>query len=62
MDIHNQIMEILRSLGRIEGRLSVFSDLSERLSKLEMRQSWLKGVWAALAVVFAYVCREALRK
>src|SRR5437667_7813293 len=41
--------EILRALGRIEGELVEIRKLSERVSKLELWQSWLKGGWAALA-------------
>ena len=40
--------EILRALGRIEGELVEIRKLSERVSKLEMWQSWLKGGWAVL--------------
>jgi hypothetical protein len=47
--------EILRLLGRIEGRLDEVGKLSERVSRLEQWQSWLKGGWAALAAVCAYV-------
>ncbi len=39
--------EILRALGRIEGELVEIRKLSERVSKLELWQSWLKGGWAA---------------
>jgi hypothetical protein len=35
--------EILRSLGRIEGELIEIRKLSERVRKLEILQSWLKG-------------------
>jgi hypothetical protein len=49
--------EILRALGRIEGQLMGFQKLAERVSRLEMWQSWLKGGWAALAAAFAYLCK-----
>ena len=51
MDTSN---EILRSLGRIEGELVELRKLSERVSNLELWQSWLKGGWAALAAAFAW--------
>lgn len=54
--------EILRSLGRIEGRLDGIEKLFERVRKLEMWQSWLKGAWAALMVAWGYLCRQAAGK
>ena len=58
--------EILRILGRIEGRISGIEGrisgiekLSERVSKLEMCQSWLKGGCAALMAAFAYIGRAS---
>ena len=57
VDLHNQIMEILRAVGRIEGRLDGINKLSERVSRLEMWQSWLKGGWTAIAAAYAYLCR-----
>ena len=59
MDTDN---EILRAIGRIEGQLSEVCKLSERVSKLEMWQSWLKGGWAALAAAYAYLCRANIGK
>lgn len=47
--------EILRSLGRIEGEVAEIRKLSERVSSLELWQSWLKGGWAALAAAYACV-------
>ena len=47
--------DILRSLGRIEGELIGIRKLSERVSKLEMWQAWLKGAWAVLAAALTYV-------
>jgi len=47
--------DILRALGRIEGELVEIRKLSERVSKLEMWQSWLKGGWAALVAAYAYL-------
>jgi len=52
MDTSN---DILRALGRIEGELVEIRKLSERVSKLEMWQSWLKGGWAALVAAYAYL-------
>ena len=50
--------EVFRSLGRIEARLDEISKLSDRVSNLELWQSWLKGGWAALAAAWAYVFRS----
>jgi hypothetical protein len=49
--------EILRSLGRIEGRLLGIEKLSARVAKLETWLAWLKGGWAALAA-YLYVCKN----
>ena len=49
--------EILRSLGRIEGELVEIRKLSARVGRLELCQSWLKGLWAALAAAWAYRTR-----
>ena len=51
--------DILRALGRIEGELIEIRKLSERVSKLEMWQSWLKGGWAALVAAYAYLFNAA---
>ena len=48
MDCYNEILEILRTLGRIEGELVEIRKLSHRVSQLEMWMSWLKGGWAVL--------------
>jgi hypothetical protein len=50
--------EVLRSLGRIEGLLVGMSDVPERVSSLEMWQSWMKGGMAAIAAAFAYLFRK----
>jgi hypothetical protein len=66
MDNSNEIMrsigEMMRLLGRIEGEFVEVRKLSERVSKLEQWQSWLKGGWAVLAAAFAYVCKAAYGK
>ena len=59
MDGNNEIM---RALGRIEGELVELRKLSERISKLELWQSWLKGGWAALAAAFGYIFKVAYGK
>ena len=60
MDINAVTCEILRSLGRIEGELVEIRRMSARISRLESGQSWLKGLWAALAAAWAYVIRKSL--
>jgi hypothetical protein len=56
MDI---MKEILRSLGRIEGELVEIRKLSQRVTALEVWQSWLKGAWTVLLAAFAYLCKQA---
>jgi hypothetical protein len=54
--------QILFLLGCIEGELVEIRKLSERVSRVEQWQSWLKGGWAVLAGAFAYLCRVAINK
>ena len=54
--------EILRALGRIEGELVEIRKLSERVTKLEVLQSWLKGGWAVLVAAWIYLWRESIGK
>jgi hypothetical protein len=54
--------EILRTLGRIEGGMDGIEKLYERVRKLEMWQSWLKGAWAALTGAWVYLCRHGIAK
>ena len=54
--------DIMRTLGRIEGELVETRKLSERVSKLEQWQSWLKGGWAALAFALGYLLRVVYEK
>jgi len=58
----NTLNEILRTLGRIEGELIEIRKLSERVTKLELWQSWLKDSWAALVAAYAYLCRRDFGK
>jgi len=55
----NALNEILRALGRIEGELIEIRKLSERVNKLEVLQSWLKGL---LVAAYVYLCRVAFGK
>ena len=54
--------EILRSLGRIEGELVEIRKLSERVRKLEILQSWLKGGWAVLVAAWLYLWGHDIAK
>jgi hypothetical protein len=54
--------EILRALGRIEGELVEIRKLSERVTKLEVLLSWLKGGWAVLVAAWLYLWREVIAK
>jgi hypothetical protein len=49
--------EILRALGRIEGELIEIRKLSERVTKLEAWQSWLRGGWAVLLLAYLLLGR-----
>ena len=49
--------DILLAIGRIEGKLEAYATLSQRVSNLERWQAWLKGGWAALAAMFAWLSR-----
>ena len=51
------IHDILRSLGRIEGELIEIRKLNQRVRYLETWQWWLKGAWAVLAALCAYLFR-----
>ncbi len=62
MNIETEIVEIHRSLGRIEGRMDASQNISERVSALERWQSWLKGGFAVLAGAFAYVFKGIYAK
>ena len=61
MNIEDEIINIRTTLARIEGRLSVVYSLPERVSMLEQSQAWLKGAWAVLAAVCAYICSQAAK-
>jgi hypothetical protein len=55
----NTMNEILRTLGRIEGRLEAMQTLPGRVSKIEAWQFWFKGAWGALMAGWAYLFRIA---
>jgi hypothetical protein len=48
--------EILRVLGQIEGKIDGLQKVAERVAKLEMWLSWLRGAWAVVAA-YLYLCR-----
>jgi len=62
MNIEDEILNIRTTLARIEGRLSVVYSLPERVSMLEQSQAWLKGAWAVLAAVCAYIWKAIYAK
>ena len=61
MAADDDIKEVLRALGRVEGQLIEIHRISERVNKLELWQSWLKGLWAALAAGYAWMFRDAYK-
>src|SRR5216117_860619 len=62
MNIEDEIINIRTTLARIEGRLSAVYTLPERVSMLEQSQAWLKGAWAVLAAVCAYIWKAIYAK
>ena len=54
--------EILRALGRIEGELVEIRKLSERVRKLEVWHSWLRGAWAVVVAAYMYLGRSVFGK
>ena len=56
----NILIDILRTLGRIEGQVQHIPKLSDRVAQVEMWQSWQKGAWAVLMVVLAYLFKQVL--
>jgi hypothetical protein len=51
--------EILRMLGRIEGELIEIRKLSERVTRLEAWQHWIRG---ALVAAYLYLSRQIFSK
>jgi len=49
--------EVLLAIGRIEGKLQVYENLSQRVSSLERWQWWLKGGWAAVVTIYVWLFR-----
>ena len=58
MERSDDIREIVRSLGRIEGQLVGFNRVAERVRLLEIWQSALRGAWAVMAGAWVYLCRK----
>jgi hypothetical protein len=59
MDAYDNILLLL---GQMQGELIGIRKLSERVSRLEQWQAWLKGAWAVLLGAFAYICRGLYNK
>jgi hypothetical protein len=45
---------ILLTLGQIQGEFVEIRKLNERVARLEMWQSWLKGGWVAIAYAYLW--------
>ena len=62
MEDNDQVLRVLgRSEGRLDGidkRLDAVETLAHRVSILEQCQSWLKGASAVLATAFVYLFRQ----
>jgi hypothetical protein len=61
-EITRTLNEILRQLGGIQGELTGIRTLPERVRKLEVWQGWLKGAWAAVLILYGYLCRLGFGK
>jgi len=57
MNIEEELLQISRSVSRIEGRFDAMQNLPERVSRLEQCQSWLKGGWVFLLAISGYAVR-----
>ena len=59
MSIRTLLLEIHRSIGRLEGKIDGMQseNLPERVRILEQRQAWLKGGWAFLVGAFAWLLK-----
>ena len=54
--------EVMRSLGRIEGELVEIRKLSERVNRLEVWQSWIRGAWAVVVAAYVYLVKVTAGK
>jgi hypothetical protein len=54
--------DVLRALGRIEGELIGIRILNERVLTIEAHLWWLKGVWAVLLALLAFICHATFSK
>jgi len=52
----------MRSLGRIEGELVEIRKLSERVNRLEVWQSWIRGAWAVVVAAYVYLVKVTAGK
>ncbi len=50
--IHAELLDINRSLGRIEGSLETLVDLPDRMRALEGWRKWILGFQAAIAAAW----------
>ena len=61
-DICRALGRVEGLLGRVEGELIEIHKVSERVSRLEQMQSWLKGGLAFLAAACTYLCKGIYAK
>ena len=54
-EIRQELSEMNRSLGRIEGRLDGLKNLDARVSGLEGWRKWMSGAQAVLLAMFAWM-------
>ena len=56
------LVEMQRTLGRIEGQTQHIPKIMDRVAQLEIWQSWLKGACAVLMVALGFLCKLLLTK
>ena len=61
-DICRALGRVEGLLGRVEGELIEIHKVSERVSRLEQMQFWLKGGLAFLAAACTYLCKGIYAK
>jgi hypothetical protein len=49
--------DIIRAIGRLEGRLIAFENLPQRICNLERNQFWMKSGWTALVCMYGWLLR-----
>ena len=62
MNIETELLKMNNTLGRMEGKLDLLTNIPERVSMLEQWQSWLNRGLGFLAAGLAYVFKAIYGK